>query len=278
MLLIQANKNFSIAGHSGFDEETLRRLQQQTATLDADSGTSVLLAGEPVGENSYRSSLLKADSGLSVGGSEVVVPLRSPSGIFRGFILLTRPRIVRPTQAEEFSTIEVLARDLAGAIEHSALQKQLVRSEKMAGMGQLVAGVAHELNNPLTAVLGYTEIITEQVTDVAIQRELGIIRKEAIRMKRIIENLQRFSRQQKVERRTMDLSFIVAELLKLRSYDLQTRGVEVTVDIDAAGGTSANQGADFLDETEQQRLFVWIDSDRVRPFGAFREKRFHWTW
>jgi two-component system NtrC family sensor kinase len=117
-------------------------------------------------------------------------------------------------------------------MEHSVLQKQLLRSEKMAGIGQLVAGVAHELNNPLTAVLGYTEIITEQVSDVAIQRELGIIRKEAIRMKRIIENLQRFSRQQKVERRTVDLSFIVAELLKLRSYDLQTRGVQVEVDID----------------------------------------------
>ena len=51
-------------------------------------------------------------------------------------------------------------------------------------------------------------------------------------MKNIIENLQRFSRQQKVERRAVDLSFIVAELLKLRSYDLQTRGVQMTVDID----------------------------------------------
>lgn len=232
VLLIQANKNFSIAGHSGFDEETLQQLQQGTAKLDADSGASVLLAGEPVGENSYGSNLLQPNSGRSAVRSEIVVPLRSPSGIFRGFILLTRPRTARATQPEEFSTIEVLARDLAGAMEHSALQKQLLRSEKMAGIGQLVAGVAHELNNPLTAVLGYTEIITEQVSDVAIQRELGIIRKEAIRMKRIIENLQRFSRQQRVERRAVDLSFIVAELLKLRSYDLQTRGVQVEVDID----------------------------------------------
>jgi signal transduction histidine kinase len=233
VLLIQPNKNFSIAGHSGFDDDGLRHLQQETAKLGADSGATVLLAGEPVGENSYASNLLKAAaSATSAVRNEIVVPLRSPSGIFRGFILLARPRTTRATQPEEFSTIEVLARDLAGAMEHAVLQTQLLRSEKMAGIGQLVAGVAHELNNPLTAVLGYTEIITEQVADVAIQRELGIIRKEAIRMKRIIENLQRFSRQQKVERRTVDLAFVVSELLKLRSYDLQTRGVQVEVDID----------------------------------------------
>ena len=149
-----------------------------------------------------------------------------------GAILLARPRYSGKLKADTLSTIEVLARDLAGAIEHSVLQKQLLRSEKMAGIGQLVAGVAHELNNPLTAILGYAEILSEQVSDVAIQRELGIIRKEAIRMKRIIENLQRFSRQQRVERQTIDLSFIVAELLKLRSYDIQSRGVEMSVDID----------------------------------------------
>src|SRR5947209_2856770 len=70
VLLIQANGNFSVAGHCGFDQHMLRQLQEETEKLDGDSGASVLLAGEPVGENSYGSSLLKSeDSGASIGRS-----------------------------------------------------------------------------------------------------------------------------------------------------------------------------------------------------------------
>jgi two-component system, NtrC family, sensor kinase len=187
-----------------------------------------------------------------------------------GLIVLARPRSTERVKAGDLSTIEVLARDLAGAIEHATLQAQLVRSEKMAGMGQLVAGVAHELNNPLTAVLGYTEILVDQVSDVAVQRELGIIRKEATRMKRIIENLQRFSRQHKVERRSMDLSTVVEELLKLRSYDIQARGVQIEVDIDphlpriVADDSLLNQvllnvlnnAVDAVERSERKRVLI----------------------
>ncbi len=242
VLLIDANKQIYVAGHCGFEDDAVAELQEQAHAFTPHSGTAVLLAGERIGDNSYRSSLLSRlgrDAGAngnmpasqeSLEG-EVSVPLRSANGIFMGLILLARPKNAGNVKAEDLSTIEVLARDLAGAIERADLQKQLLRSEKMAGMGQLVAGVAHELNNPLTAVLGYTEILTEQISDVALQRELGIVRKEALRMKRIIENLQRFSRQQKVQRRSVDLSLIVGELLKLRGYDIQSRSVQVEVDI-----------------------------------------------
>ena len=243
VLLLDVNQTLYVAGHFGLEEQELSQLRENANRLTGDAGALVLLAGEKIGQHSFRSELLrpngpalpKPDAASAANGqwnNQVVIPLRSPSGIFVGAILLARPRYSGKLKADNLSTIEVLARDLAGAIEHSVLQKQLLRSEKMAGIGQLVAGVAHELNNPLTAILGYAEILSEQVSDVAIQRELGIIRKEAIRMKRIIENLQRFSRQQRVERQTVDLSFIVAELLKLRSYDIQNRGIEMAVDID----------------------------------------------
>jgi two-component system NtrC family sensor kinase len=238
LLLVDTNRSLYVAGQSGASKDDLKKLQEQANTVTEET----LIAGAQIGLHSYRSQLLsvpdprvlekQVTSQSEPDTDEIVVPLRSPSGVFMGLIVLARPRSAASVRAGDLSTIEVLARDLAGAIEHTALQAQLVRSEKMAGIGQLVAGVAHELNNPLTAVLGYTELLTDQVSDVAVQRELGIIRKEATRMKRIIENLQRFSRQQKVERRTINLSSAVEELLKLRSYDIQTRGVQIDVDID----------------------------------------------
>jgi two-component system NtrC family sensor kinase len=103
----------------------------------------------------------------------------------------------------------------------------LFQAEKFAGMGQLVAGVAHELNNPLTAVLGYTEILADRISDATTQHDLEVMRREALRMKKIIANLQRFSRQQKLDRAPVKLSSVVDEVIKLKRLDLLAQNVEI---------------------------------------------------
>ncbi len=127
--------------------------------------------------------------------------------------------------AAELSRIELLAADLSVALELKSLHNQLIRSEKLAALGQLVAGVAHELNNPLTAVMGYGELLSEDAPTGAMRDRLEKLVNEGRRMKKIVENLLRFSRQRAVDRQAVDLTAVVQDVLALREYYVRTHGL-----------------------------------------------------
>ena len=125
----------------------------------------------------------------------------------------------------------MLAADLAVAVELKALHTQLVWSEKLAALGQLLAGVAHELNNPLTVIMGYGELISDAIAAPHTRDQLMKLVNEARRMKRIIGNLLRFSRQSARETQTVQLSPLVQDVLALREHYTRTRNVRVELDI-----------------------------------------------
>src|SRR5207245_2843542 len=133
----------------------------------------------------------------------------------------------------ELSRIEMLAADLAIAVELKALHKQLVWSEKLAALGQLLAGVAHELNNPLTVIMGYGELLSDTTTMQHSRDQLTKLVNEARRMKRIIENLLRFSRQSARDTQAAQLAPALQEVLSLREYYSRTRSVRGELDIAA---------------------------------------------
>jgi len=112
--------------------------------------------------------------------------------------------------------------------EAAVLQSQLRHSEKMAAIGQLVAGVAHEINNPLAAIVGYSDLLLEEGNLERPEKEqLSIISKEAERARDIVQNLLRFAREMPVKRKPVDVHTILREALQLRSCIPTAEGIQI---------------------------------------------------
>ena len=128
--------------------------------------------------------------------------------------------------------LEVFASDLAVTFENMKLHQQLVRSEKLAALGQLVAGVAHELNNPLTGIMGYSDLLASEAADEKSAKRLEKLGNEARRMKRIVDGLLRFGRQNTSRARLSVVSAALRDVLDLREYDLRKRSIHLDVHIE----------------------------------------------
>src|SRR6266852_4151 len=117
----------------------------------------------------------------------------------------------------------LLARSESSIENLQRLQAQLVQSEKLVSLGQLAAGAAHEINNPLTAILGYSDLLADDATLPERTRATAAkIREQARRTKDLVQNLLSFARQVPAERTLLDINTVVANAVKLRALDLRS--------------------------------------------------------
>jgi PAS domain S-box-containing protein len=133
-------------------------------------------------------------------------------------------------ESNQVNSVVVVMTDITDAV---LLQAKLAHSEKMATIGRLVSGVAHEVNNPLAAILGFTDLLLENPDVPGNAREdLQIILRETQRTKEIVQDLLSFARQRPALREPMNVNNILRQTIKLRSYDFASHGVEVSEEFD----------------------------------------------
>jgi signal transduction histidine kinase len=126
------------------------------------------------------------------------------------------------------------------------LHERLLQSEKMASVGQLVSGVAHELNNPLTGVMGFSQLLLARDLEEGVRSQIQTIYDEAERAAKIVQNLLSFARRRRPTKEMADVNALVQRVLELRSYDFGVRNITLDMTLD----------------THMER--VWVDQDQIQ--------------
>ncbi len=258
MLVRNAEGRFASVGRVGIDDLTTAALdawgesvveEERAGRVDAGAGS-----GSGLGEKSFQISLgewtefdPEVGSWALAGRKErrrwrrgIVAPIRTRKGKMAGAIAVCAdgPGLDGgPDGAGGWTAgltramgpIEALAERLAVAMENEMLAERLLRAEKLAGLGQLAGGVAHALNNPLTAVLGFAELIAETSGEARVRQDAATIQVEALKMKETVGRLVEFWRPSSRTDESVQVMEILRQVAAECVATLESRGVALEV-------------------------------------------------
>ncbi len=114
------------------------------------------------------------------------------------------------------------------------LQLQLNLSSRLASVGIMASGVAHEINNPLTSIIGFTELLMQKDVPEDVREVVEVINNNAQRVAGIVKNLLAFAQQQELERTCVNINEIIQATLTIRAYSLESSNIRVTTQLDPA--------------------------------------------
>ncbi len=145
-------------------------------------------------------------------------------------------------------------------------QAQLIQSEKLSGIGEFIAGVAHELNNPLTSVMGFSELLQKAEIEPEHKRHLEMIHKSALRCQKIVQSLLGFARRSAPERKAVCINKLVEAALEILQYQLRTSNVEAILKLDS------HLPQAMVDPHQIQQVFVNLFNNARQAIEAHQPK------
>jgi PAS domain S-box-containing protein len=256
---------FPLFGPNGFSEKLIQQVRDVSAHAESEDRASLLydvvnsvadpvltlgLRGELRHRNRAAAAIFGGGEAVGTAGRDVLpfadaedaeafvaalreftpwereTKLRSRDGQERNALLSLAP--IRAIDDRLLGTV-VIVRDVT---EVKRLQVQLAQNEKLSALGEMVAGVAHELNNPLTAVFGFAQLLLSEDLAKDQKEEVRHIYTHAERCKKIIDGLLKFSRRHRAERARTSLNELVQSTVDLLGYQMRLADVRVEVDLD----------------------------------------------
>jgi signal transduction histidine kinase len=288
LFLARDDRSLRLGGSTGFSPTEKLRFEERSNAWTIEKVKDLCKQGTQLGNNSFlvRSTEKAGDSRGVVAEHEVLVPLVSWRGSHLGCLCLSAAPTTEDgatNETAEIMKLEVLASDLAVTIENSRLHHQLVRSEKLAALGQLVAGVAHELNNPLTGILGYADLLSEEVEGQKAAKRVEKLGAEARRMKRIVDGLLRFARQNNPAARAADFEVALHDVIQLREFHIRKLGIRMALHLEpqlpriSIGEDELkqvllnilNNAIDAVEESAQRSISITVTRQGDRVFIRF---------
>ena len=244
-----------------------RRTHSLSLTGSSDSGHDAGQERIPTSEDSPIARGLRQE-GVQVTGTGasrlLVAPLRGWRRALGTLVIDGPPRNVDDEQLVELSTD--LARQLSIAVEGVVVLDELIRqqarllqSEKLASLGQFIAGIAHEMNNPLQSVLGHLELMIESKEPTPHRSELKRIYHDADRAAKIVNNLLVFGGSRRATRKPVDVDALVAGVIAIREAALPKSGVQIV----SNGEPSSLSVAGDAELLQQALLNVVINAEQA---------------
>jgi len=158
-----------------------------------------------------------------------------------------------------------VARDMT---ERRRMQEQLIQTEKLSSLGEIISGVAHELNNPLTSIIGLSELILmEPGLNSEVKEELGEIRNEARRTSRIVQNFLTFSRKYHPEKTVCRINKIIESILEIRTYEIMVSHIKISKNLDPKLPLT------MADPNQLRQVFLNIINNAIQALQAAQKNR-----
>ncbi len=267
--------NLVLRGISGGDDK------KRGMHFSVDSGLTgrIFRTAEPVFTNAYREQEYVHEAGVKGGARNFIGAPLLDGGKVTGVVAAINGAEGKAWNDRDLQLLSALTNEIAVAIQNhllverldselsrvKQLQAELVQSEKLATLGQLISGIAHELNNPLGVVMGFSEMAVRQNVEPRIAGYLEKVYQSAKRASAVVQNFLKFARKHETALGNVRLNDVAESVIRLMEHQFKVQGVAISLDSEA--GLPEVMG----DFQELQQVFVNLLTNALQSLEG-REK------